>query len=656
VFLAIAKVGPFKSIETPQEVQIERRVTVLVGMNESGKTVFLQALHKSDDVLGLAKFSFIDDFPRKGLADYEARHDSTPETATVLTYELDEKDIAELNQLYQAGLQGGFRFSVSHDYQNNARLMLPPLDERPVLSTLAQAEGLSPEYRGALGLVSSLRAVPEAAASLALNDADLKHLSAIKARLGAAGREAVLETEVAKWLLARTPKFHYFGDYEILPSKINLTDLAQRHRQNPAGLTAPDRGILALLRLANIRLEAFENPGNLEALVARMEAVSIRLTDQIMEFWKQNEDLEVRIDIRPNPSDAPPFNNGPNLYLRIANKRHRGVTTPFEQRSKGFIWFFSFLVWFDSVQQQLAGGGRERPLILLLDEPGLSLHALAQNDFLRYIDGLGERHQVLYTTHSPFMVYADQLDKVRVVEDRPGAGTVIADNGGWTDDRTVFPLQAALGWSIAQNLFVGERTLLVDGPADLVYLQTLSDILEGAGRVGLRSDITIVPVGGLDKVITFIGLLGANQLKLAVLHDYRGSPDQRMLETIRQKLIAPQGVLDASQFRDLGALGKSGRPTDVEDLLSPNLYLTYFNAAFGKQLAGVEIKEAALPPGDRIVERLEQYIASRGLQLRASGGFNHYLPALVFGRNPPPLDALTAARFEALFKAVNALF
>src|SRR5207253_372115 len=151
-----------------------------------------------------------------------------------------------------------------------------------------------------------------------------------------------------------------------------------------------------------------------------------------------------------------------NLYLRIKNRRHRGVSTPFQQRSRGFIWFFSFLVWFDSVQHQLQleTNGEPAELILLLDEPGLALHALAQADFLRYIDELARKHQVLYTTHSPFMVHSDRLHQVRVVEDKVKVGTVISDNVSGSDPRTIFPLQAALGWTIAQNLFISERNLL----------------------------------------------------------------------------------------------------------------------------------------------------------------------------------------------------
>jgi predicted ATP-dependent endonuclease of OLD family len=191
-----------------------------------------------------------------------------------------------------------------------------------------------------------------------------------------------------------------------------------------------------------------------------------------MAFWKQNEDLEVEVDIKSDPEDQAPFNTGPNLYLRIKNRRHRGVSTPFAQRSRGFIWFFSFLVWFDSVQHQLdvAGKGVYRDLILLLDEPGLALHALAQSDFLRYIDNLSKKHQVIYTTHSPFMVHSDRLHQVRVVEDKEKVGTVISSDVSSSDPRTIFPLQAALGWTIAQNLFITERNLLVEGPSEAAQI------------------------------------------------------------------------------------------------------------------------------------------------------------------------------------------
>jgi len=660
--LVSAAVGPYKSIDAAAPVKIEDTVTVLVGMNESGKTVFLEGLHKSDDVLGLASFNHIDDYPRKNLNKYEKRHVERPETVTKLTYRLTDNEVAAANRALHTSLTKGFTFAINHRY-DNTRWVDISTDESPVLAHVASAPNLSVEFRDLLNQASSLREIPTKAASLSLTDADKACLDSMNKRISNAENPRwanVVAHELWQWLSGRVPRFMYFGDYEVLPSKMNLAELAaaaEQAKSNPSALTAEHRGILALLNMANISIDAFANPGGLEPLISRIEAVSINLTDQIMEFWKQNEDLQVKIDIRSDPTDRPPFNNGSNLYIRIANNRHRGVTTPFKQRSRGFIWFFSFLVWFDSVQNQLAADkAAQRPLILLLDEPGLSLHALAQDDFLKYIDKLGQKHQVIYSTHSPFMIHSDRLHEVRLVEDRDKVGTIISDNVSWTDERTIFPLQAALGWTIAQNLFISERNLLVEGAAELVYLQTISALLEEQGRIFLRENIRIVPAGGLDKVATFIALLGANKLKIAVFHDHRGIPEQRLLDLMREKMIAREAVLDASQFRDLSNIGVSGTPTDTEDLFEPSVYLNLFNRAYAKQLAGLKITVADLPPGERIVERLERHIADKALKLRPSGGFNHYLPATAFARDPSGVNQDTLKRFEALFDAVNALF
>jgi predicted ATP-dependent endonuclease of OLD family len=264
---------------------------------------------------------------------------------------------------------------------------------------------------------------------ISLTTEDQAALAAINARIAATEWDNVCQFEAWSLIERAIPKFLYFSDYDLLPGKMNLTDLSARVDQaktDPKPLKAMHRSVLALLRMADIEVADLTKPGGYEELKAKIEAVSISLTDQVMEFWKQNEDLEVEVDIKPDPTDEEPFNNGANLYLRIKNRRHRGVSTPFDQRSRGFIWFFSFLVWFDSVQHQLDPSGKSagKKLILLLDEPGLALHALAQADFLRYIDRLAEDNQVLYTTHSPFMVHSDRLHQVRLVEDQIAVGSM----------------------------------------------------------------------------------------------------------------------------------------------------------------------------------------------------------------------------------------
>jgi predicted ATP-dependent endonuclease of OLD family len=193
--------------------------------------------------------------------------------------------------------------------------------------------------------------------------------------------------------------------------------------------------------------------------------------------------------------------------------------------------FFSFLVWFDAVQSR---ANTDDALILPLDEPGLNLHALAQADLLAYICELSGRHQIIYTTHSPFMVDSARLEDVRVVEDRVNEGARITGDLAGSSDESVFPLQAALGYSIARNLFIAKKNILIEGPADLILLQHMGALLEADGKQGL-GDAILVPVGGLDRLATFVALLGSNKLKLVVLHDRACAPHQKLEDLIRHE-------------------------------------------------------------------------------------------------------------------------
>jgi predicted ATP-dependent endonuclease of OLD family len=147
-----------------------------------------------------------------------------------------------------------------------------------------------------------------------------------------------------------------------------------------------------------------------------------------------------------------------DLRIRLWDDRHL-LSLGFEERSTGFRWFFSFLTAFSAYDRESS------PIIILLDEPGLGLHARAQKDLLRFIDQrLSKKCQVIYSTHSPFMVQPGNLERVRLAEDRGrNVGATITDNVLSTDRDTLFPLQGALGYDMAQHLFIAPHNLVVEG-------------------------------------------------------------------------------------------------------------------------------------------------------------------------------------------------
>lgn len=649
MILTKVELGPFRSINTPQECTIDNNITVLVGMNEAGKTVFLQGIHKACDALGNEKFDVTEDYPRKELTQYNKTHVDNPANAIILTFEPSEEEINKINEDFKTDIKNGFTYSIIKKY-DNSRSIIIRVDEKPVIRNILESSKLTSDTIEKLKNVQNLREMVEVLEDLDLNETEQKIFEQLHTRVGKSNWDEVIQYEIFKALDHKLPKTLYFSEYDILPGKLNIRDLSKRYKlleTEPSKLTAQHKSILALLRMADVSIEELTDSDGYESLKAKIEGVSNSLTDQIMQFWKQNENIEVVVDIQSDASDEPPYNDGPNIYLRIKNSRHR-VTTSFDKRSRGFIWFFSFLVWFDSVQHQIGTENETDKLILLLDEPALALHAMAQSDFLNYIDHLSKNHQVIYTTHSPFMVHSDRLHQVRMVEDKDKIGTIITENLAGTDPRTIFPLQAALGWDIAQNLFISKKNLLVEGPSELIYLKHISAILEAKGRESLNNEITIVPTGGLDKIITFIALLGANNLAIAVLHDYDGKNNQKIEDLIRNKIIQPKLIKNTSMY-----LENKDQPSDIEDLLSDKIYIDYFNKTFEKFLPE-KIKTSDLPKGSRIVDRLNRHLKEKNITLRPSGGYNHYLVASTFGASPPKvIDEKTLSNFESVFRDIN---
>lgn len=632
-------------------MEISPTVTVLVGKNESGKTAFLEALHKALP-LGEAKFNLVFDYPRKDYISYRPRHDAKSYAKVVeLTFRIEDDLVLKINKEVFNGAQvveAHQTFTRATNY-NNASTLGFNIDQKLSVDTLRKGfEGIEHAdecFTGARRLEEVLTKIDAKKLPADSSLATFAKLWRDRFANSSANWDLIGWHIWNTYLNPLLPRFLYFDDYRLLSGKLNLESLNQR--KNNKQLTEADETALGLFELAGTDLTELMSEEGYENSKAKLEAIGLTITAQVFDYWKQNRELAVEFDIKADPKDAPPFNNGKNLYIRVKNLRH-GVTVPFDQRSKGFIWFFSFMVWFSAVENR---ADTEKELILLLDEPGLNLHALAQADFLSYIDKLSETRQIIYTTHSPFMVESDELERVRVVEDRPKEGTTVSGNLGGSSDESLFPLQAALGYSIAQNLFIANKNVLVEGPSDFLLLNHVSSLLEQTGKTGLAEGV-FVPVGGLDKLATFIALLGANKLRLVVLHDRGGDTDQKLENLIRRKLIERQRVLDFSMFRT-----PDKTESDVEDLFPENLYVDAFNKAYAKELTGITLTIPELGPHPRIVERINRWLSEKGIKLLKDGGFNHYrvaqalLPLLMI----PPLQATDIDRFEKLFTQVNKL-
>ncbi|MFD1145641.1 ATP-dependent nuclease [Saccharothrix hoggarensis] len=629
--LVSAHVINYRSVDDSDRFDVEKDVTCLVGKNESGKTATLRALYRLNPVESTATFDEVVDFPAKRSKERKTTKGFIP--AVRATFELTDDEIELVTEHFgtealttrflklQRGYRTGGTFTVAHN-------------EQKMVSHLVN--GLDPTSRETIKSTKTIEDFTEA-------------LRELPDRPTAANE---LLTKLDKWggtawkclhslLSPKLPKFVYFDDYDSMPGKVSIPDLIRR--RDAGSLDRGEQALLSLLGMAGADLEDFHSTNQHEHLVRELENASAGISDEVFEYWSQSNQLAVKLHpFEPEAGAQPPLNEGPILQIRVDNSRHR-ASVPFDERSRGFVWFFSFLAYFTELEE-----AAEQDLILLLDEPGLSLHGRAQQDLLRLIDKrLAPKHQVIYTTHSPFMVSADHLQRVRTVIDQDDAGTKVSAEIFKADEDTAFPLYAAMGIEMTQSLFIGEHTLLLEGPSDLIYLDVLSDALTEQGRTGLDPRWVPTPIGGSGKLSTFVTLLGANKIHVAVLVD-SSTKDVGAVKRLRDNdQLAKDGLLEISQFTGT-------KDADIEDLFEPDFYLELVNRAY-KQHLTTPIAAGDLNLNDpRTVRRIETYFRDNNI---ASGNFDHYKPAAKLLREQadlvPNIADITLNRAEQLFTLLN---
>ena len=620
------------------------KVTCLVGKNESGKSAILEALYKLNPVVAdEGDFDDVIEYPRRRWSLYREKRETDPDIVLETVWELDDSDQEILTEKFGNKALSTKEVTITKGYDNTLNWEIS-YNEGNILKYVLENSGLYKEEVDALKEISTIE---ELIAYLEGKSNRSERENLFLENLIKTFPKKTVFSGVKNILQNRLPKFVYFPNYERMRGRVALHDLVNRKNQNKLDLS--DRIFLALLDLAGTSIDEINKIGTLEHLYAELEAVSNRITETIFHYWSQNRHLEVefRLD-QGRPGDPPPFNQGFIFQTRIRNSRHR-VTVNFEERSTGFIWFFSFLVWFSQLQKYYG-----KNLLLLLDEPGLSLHGRAQQDLLRYFrEQLAPYYQVIYTTHSPFMIDPEALLSVRIVEDVVTSsgevlGTKVREDVFATESETVFPLQAALGYDITQTLFVGKNVLLVEGPSDFLYLKWFSSELQHQNREGLDRRWVITPSGGIDKIASFVALFGGNEINIAVITDFHSGLKGKIKSlTELYRLI---GVFTVNSY-----LGQA--EADIEDLLGREFYFALVNRCYNLS-DEYTLNPKKEPKNLRVVKEVEEHFRTLPPDFPE---FDHYTPAAYLVENGKDLrnelPGLNCAldRFEQLFKDLNKL-
>lgn len=624
--------------------------TCLVGKNESGKTAIVEALcHLNPVDTEYEKFDTLFDYPRIYLTDYEEKRKTDPdfEEANILTtvWTLTQKEQEILTSEFGDNCLKSTEVTIKKGYSNERYWTLQTNDSA-VLGWIIKKAGLSKQDETE---VLKNKTLQDVIAYIDQYKEPTAELTALKSKITSTFGKNTIHQTILNKAATFLPKFLLFSEYDIMPGIVSF-DILNRNIQNNS-LSIEEKIFIAFLETANTNPKEIGEIGQFDRLKAKLQAVSSRISREIFEYWSQNKHLKVDFSFdAARPNDPAPFNSGYIFRTSIENTKH-WASVNFDERSKGFVWFFSFLIWFSRIKSNYGNN-----LIILLDEPGINLHGRAQLDLLRYIaEKLTPNYQVIYTTHSPFMINPSNLLDVRLVEDiitkeDKILGTKVSDEVLATEAETIFPLQAALGYDITQSLFIGENCLLVEGPSDLLYLNWISQELKIRKREYLNPKWTITPVGGIDKIGSFISLFGGNKINVAVLTDFQKGHKNKVRQLKESDLLKKGHVFSAEMFLPQ-------EEADTEDIFGREFYLSLINQSYSLPKK-YQFEISSTLKETRVVEEVSKHFATLPASIQE---YDHYFPSkwllengIEFVKTLPNID-FALDNFENIFKTLNRL-
>jgi hypothetical protein len=532
------RVFDFKSIEDSGICCLSGDgITVLAGQNEAGKTAVLTALRDFDRELGAAPLT----------QDYLPEERSNPNPRVSVEFGgLDIDSI--LSGLAEENFFIPFD-AVKHLRQNPTIWITRNLTS----GQFSFDESLTAMWRADVPRVSVNEVEPDAAATEGTEPKDAGTLMAAN--------------EFAGWLRDDWPAFVYFEAFQdSLPRQVDFNDVKASVESSKTSDSATSStpapkvssSVLDFVLMADLNIERIAAlADNDKTLGNYLNDRGAAITGDFLAYWKQKVDKEETVDLRVRHL------RDSTGTLKLAFYVHDKSDQYPDQRSKGFLWFLSFYLKLAAAQKRYP----ERRRIVLIDEPGSYLHARAQRDVLHLLESrIAVKDQVVYSTHSPYLIPPDRLHRLRIVLKKTASGTKVLDRLTHPDLRdaefadSLSPVISAIGIDISQSItFSRQKNLFVEGISDYMYLtawaRTFRPELTEQFNIFPGTGATTIPMLGSLFVgwgFKFIALLdnddqGHNAHKKLVYE--LSVPESRIVRTKDAKTI--EDLFSQEDFRTL---------------------------------------------------------------------------------------------------------
>lgn len=598
------KVTNFKSVKDSGWITCSD-VTTLVGVNEAGKSNLLLALWKLNPATG-GEIDVIHDAPVNQLT--EIRKNLASTTFITACFELDSDDMQtisselgyEITEIESVKVTRYYDGHYLCEYPNGLPSIVPNENDFDTESNMDEQPNETAETSEAMPYVLNEKA---------LTDAVINHL----------------------------PKFVYYSNYGNLSTRLYLPHVNTWLKGgNVAGITRNEDQIRTMSVLFKfVKLEPDEiielglDPKEMaarrqgynmryshdpsaadikqaeeakETRTILLQSAGAKLTTEFADWWKQGE-YKFRFSA-----------DGDYLTIWVSDTK-RPAEVDLSLRSTGLQWFLSFFLVF-----LVESKNKHKDAILLLDEAGLTLHPRAQKDLCKFFNELSSNNQIIHTTHSPFIVDTNNIDRCKVVYVDKEGYTVASSNLRESDDKlneqSIYAVHAALGLSVSDILFQGCKPIIVEGASDQIYLSAMKQALIAAKKFASKEECIFVPSGGVRGIPGVVSLLGGKQgeLPLIIVDSDKSGKD------CKSRLSAGLYKDDKKSIIEIGDfLSKDIENAEVEDLIPYDFLSKGINKLFSQVDEDDEQFDDIYNEGRPIVPQIEEYAKAHSIELDKKG-------------------------------------
>ncbi len=305
------------------------------------------------------------------------------------------------------------------------------------------------------------------------------------------------------------PVFEVFEDFSsLLPNRIDMDDIISGNDKVEGYKAARN-----FLSIAQLDYSFFQQPSS-RILKQKIENLNYTLTTNFQDFWQQSigRNNKIHIQFELDHYNATFGDKAGKPYLEFWIKDEGERLYP-KQRSRGVRWFLSFYM-----ELKASANLANRQMVLLIDEPGVSLHARAQEDVLKVFEDIKDKIQVIYTTHSPHLVEINKLHRILAVQrddlDSLRSTTRILDplRLSAASPDTLTPLQSILGNPMAGEGFSSQKFNLIVNDTGSFYL--LNAIIH---LMGFTTKVSVIPSTNVSSIPLLCNVLMGWGLEFAVL-------------------------------------------------------------------------------------------------------------------------------------------